>query len=114
MFSFQKFLKATFEVGTLACSQLSLIGCVITRHEDGTVKLSHSEKLRELDSHILGDAVSENNNQSASESQTTLYLHVIVNILFISRSSAPVMLMHAAMAAVKFSDLKLHYLRTFS
>lgn len=44
MVEFEKYLKERLGVGTLTLSQLPLMGCVITRHKDGTVKLSQSEK----------------------------------------------------------------------
>lgn len=114
MESFEGFLKDTFTVSKLARSNLSLMGCDITQHSDYSITLSQSKKMADLDPQILLEALGKGGDSIATLSQATAYRHVIGKMLFIGRMSAPVMLLHASMAASKLADLRRHHLRALT
>lgn len=104
MESFEEFFKDTFGVSRLVRSHLTLMGCVITMHLDGLSTRSHKDKLEELNPQLLRDAVVDQKYQLATEEQAKIYRSIIGTMLFIERTSSPVVLMHASMAAAKISD----------
>lgn len=114
MEAFERFLKDTFTVSKLARSNLSLMGCDITQQSYYSITLSQLKKLEDLEPQILFDALGNRDDSIASLNQATAYRHVIGKILFIGRMSAPVMLLHASMAASKLADLRRHHLRALA
>lgn len=92
----EEFLKSTFEVVTEpARSAPLLLGCDITRHEDGAITLSKHQNLAVLDLEVLRDAIGDSKDAQTTARQATLYRHLIGKIMFIRRFSSPVMLMRA-------------------
>lgn len=114
MVAFEAFLSSTFDVGNFARGSLSLMGCEITQDRDYSVTLSQEQMLAQLDPQLLIDAVQPKGDEQATDEQATIYRHTIGKMLYIGRMSAPLILLHASMAATKLSDLYNHHLRSLA
>lgn len=114
MTAFEGFLCRTFEVSKLERRSLSVMGCSISQDADYSVTLDQNQKLNELDPSVLINSIREPKDGPASAHQAKLYRHIIGQMLYIGRLSAPLMLYHASAAATKLPDLKLHQLRALA
>lgn len=72
MKALEQFLKASFEVTKLARSNRALMGCVITRSDDGSIKMSETETMAELDPQELRDVVINKKYEETAGRQATL------------------------------------------
>lgn len=114
MKAFEAFLSSTFEVGTFARGSFSVMGCTITQKEDFSIVVSHEKALQELNPQLLLDAAGKTGDEVATLAQANVYRHVIGKMLYIGRMSAPIILLHASMAASKLADLRTHHLRSLA
>lgn len=84
------------------------------RHDDYSITLSQENMLPQLYSQVLLGVSGPNGNVTATSKQATAYRHIIGKMLYIGRSFAPLVLLHASMAATNLSDLRTHPLQSLS
>lgn len=114
MDDFEIFFSSCFDVGTFARKSLSLMGCEIIQHAEFSFTLSKDQMLQASDPQILLDAVGPKCDSEAKNKKATVFRHVIGKMLYIGRMSAPLVLLHASMAASKLSSLQTHHLRSLA
>lgn len=79
--------------------------CVTVRHDESSVHLSQRGRSAKVNPQLLRDSVVNIKYLLETVRHATYYRHVIGNMQFIGRMSAPVMLMHGSMAASKIGSL---------
>ena len=112
--AFESFLSSRFDVGTFERGTLSLMGCTITQDPDSSVHLTQDDSLQQLRPEMLLDCIGAKGDRPASARQATIYRHVIGKMLYIGRLSAPLVLLHASLAASKLVDLHTRHLRALA
>lgn len=109
---FEKFLQKRFEIGTLDRHNFTVMGCEIGQTPAGTITLTQRARLEAIDGDILiPEEKQRAPDRPATPTEITAYRSVIGRMLYIGRTTHPVMLFHASHMATKVNQLRKHHLK---
>lgn len=90
------------------------MGCERTKEEDFSIAWCEENMLSQMNYQGLLDSITSKGDMPVTQEQASLYRHLVGKMLYLGQMSAPLMLLHAFIAATRLCYLRIHHIQALA